>query len=114
VDHLKLKKLKSIAYHALRDSLRWKGEYLLDPFGHHTPEEEIIIDLLTGRISPERKGDSVEKYYSKIHEWFLEALLKEDIFKDIIDSAVIKINPLGKECIIVAQGREFRANLKYK
>jgi hypothetical protein len=113
VDHLKLKKLNSIAYNALRDSLRWKGEYLIDPFGHYTPEEEIIIDLVTGRISPERDGDSVEKYYSKIHEWFLEVLPKEDISKDIIDSAVIKISPAGKECIIVAQGREFRTNLKY-
>ena len=114
MDCLKLKKLKSVAYNALRDSLSWKGEYLLDPFGHYTPEEEIIIDLITGRISPERDGDSVESYYSKIHEWFLEVLPKEDIHKDIIDSAVINISPVGKECIIVAQGREFRANLKYK
>jgi hypothetical protein len=114
VDHLKLKKLKGVAYNALRDSLVWKGEYLIDPFGHYTPEVEIIIDLVTGRIYPERDGDSVEEYYSKIHEWFLEVLPKENISTDIIDSAVIKISPAGKKCIILAQGREFRANLKYK
>ena len=114
MDHLKLKKLKSVAYNALRDSLVWKGEYLLDPFGHYTPEEEIIIDLVTGRIYPERDGDSVEEYYSKIHEWFLEVLPKENISTDIIDSAVIKISPTGKECIIVAEGREFMTEIRFK
>ena len=114
MDYIKLKKLKSVANNALRESLAWKGEYLIDPFGHYTPEEEIIIDLITGRFTPERDGDSVEEYYTKIHEWFLDVLPREGITIEIIDRAILKISPAGKECIIVAQGREFRTKISFK
>ena len=114
MNYIKLGKLKSVAYNTLRETLVWKGEYLIDPFGHYTPEEEIIIDLITGRFTPDRGGDSVEDYYTKIHEWFLEVLPREGITLDVIDKAILKINPEGKNCIILSQEREFRAELKFK
>jgi len=114
VDFIKLLRLNSVANNALRESLAWKGEYLIDPFGHYTPEEEIIIDLITGRFTPERGGDSVEEYYTKIHEWFLDVLPREGISIEIIDRAILKIDPAGKECIIVAQGRDFKAKIRFR
>jgi len=112
--NIKLKKLKSVAFNALRQSIAWKGKYRIDPFEHYTPEEEIILDLITGEFSPERDGDDVEEYYSQIYEWFHDVLPREGITLDVIDKAILKINPKGKECIITSQGREFRAKLKFK
>jgi len=40
-------------------------------------------------------------------------LLKEGIPLDVIDQAILKINPKGKEYIIKAQGREFSSFLKF-
>jgi hypothetical protein len=72
------------------------------------------LDLISGKFTPERDGDDVEQYYSQLYEWFHEVLPREGITLDVIDKAILKITPQGKECIIISQGREFRANLKYK
>ncbi len=112
--NIKLKKLKSVAFNALRQSIAWKGKYRIDPFEHYTPEEEIILDLITGEFSPERDGDDVEEYYSQIYEWFHDVLPREGITLDVIDKAILKVNSEGKMCIIVSQGREFRAELRFK
>ena len=112
--NIKLKKLKSVANNALRQSISWKGKYSIDPFGHYSPEEEITLDLITGKFSPERDGDDVEKYYSQIYEWFHDVLPREGIALDVIDKAILKINHEGKKCIIISQGREFKAELKFK
>jgi hypothetical protein len=114
IRNIKLKNLKSVANNALRQSIAWKGKYRIDPFEHYTPEEEIMLDLITGSFSPERDGDDVEEYYSNIYEWFHDVLPKEGIALDAIDKAILIINSKGKLCIIVSQGREFRAELKFK
>ena len=101
-------------YHALRQSIAWKGKYRIDPFEHYTTEEDITLDLISGKFSPERDGDDVEEYYSKIHEWFHDVLPREGITLDLIDKAILKISPEGKKCIITSQGREFKAELKFK
>ena len=93
--YIKLKRLKSVAYNALRGSIAWKGGYRIDPFEHYTPEEEIIIDLVTGEFTPERDGDDVEKYYSKVYEWFHDVLPKEGITIDVIDKAIIPQIPIS-------------------
>jgi hypothetical protein len=42
--------------------------------------------------------------------WFHDALGKEGIPLDVIESATITITPgTGKKCVIVAQGRSFEA-----
>ena len=112
--NIKLKRLKSVANNALRQSIAWKGKYRIDPFEHYTPEEEITLDLISGKFSPERGGDDVEEYYLQIYEWFHDVLPKEGITLDVIDKAILIINPEGKKCIIISQGREFRAELKFK
>ena len=112
--NIKLKKLKSVANNALRQSISWKGKYSIDPFGHYTPEEEIMLDLIAGKFSPERDGDDVEEYYSQIYEWFHDVLPREGITLEVIDKAILIINPEGKKCLIVSQGREFRADLMFK
>jgi len=114
VGNVKLRKLKSVAHNALRQSIAWKGKYRIDPFEHYTPEEEITLDLVTGKFFPERDEDDVEEYYSQIYEWFHDVLSREGIGIDVIDKAILKINPEGKNCIINSQGREFRAELKFK
>lgn len=111
---IKLNKLKSIANNALRQSIAAKNYYRIDPFEHYTPEEEIILDLITGRFTPKREGDDIEDYYFKIHEWFHEVLLKEGIPLNIIEKAIINITPEGKTCIIVAKSREFNAFISFK
>ena len=54
-----------------------------------------------------------ERYYKSIVNWFHEVLPKEGIPIEIIDKAVLKINPSGKECVIEAQGRKFTSSLKF-
>ncbi|MFX0009929.1 MAG: hypothetical protein ACFE9R_06420 [Candidatus Hermodarchaeota archaeon] len=86
---------------------------MVDPFHHYIPEFEIIIDLKAGTFSPDMSGDDVERYYKSIIKWFHEVLPKEGIPLEIIDQAILKINPKGKECIIKAQGKEFRVILNF-
>jgi len=112
--NIKLKKLKSVANNALRQLIAWKGKHSIDPFEHYTPEEKITLNLISGEFAPERDGDDVEEYYSQIYEWFHDVLSREGISIDVIDKAILKINPEGKKCIINSQGREFRAELKFK
>ncbi|MFX1567545.1 MAG: hypothetical protein ACFFCV_04165 [Promethearchaeota archaeon] len=97
----------------IRESSGDSQGYLVDPFYHYTPESEIIIDLKEGTFTPDLEGDDVERYYKSIIDWFHEVLPKEGISLEVIDKAVLTINPQGKECIIEAQGRKFRSYLKF-
>jgi len=111
---MKLNRLKSIAYNAIRTSTGDEKGYMLDPFEHYTPEFEIEVDLITGKIRPDREGDDVERYYTAISKWFHEVLPKEGIPLDVIGKAVIKLSPKEKRCIIQAQGKEFVSSIQYK
>ena len=106
---MKLKKLKSVANNALRDSI-WTPEPLgIYPFEHIRPKRKIVIDLISGTLTPDMKGDDVEKYYSVMSKWFHQVLKKEEIPIEVIESATVTITPSGKECVIKAQGRTFAA-----
>jgi len=87
---------------------------MLDPFEHYTPEFEIKVDLITGKLTPNMEGDDVERYYTAISKWFHEVLMKEQISIEVIDEAIIKLSPKEKRCIIRAQGREFTSFIQYK
>ncbi len=63
---MKLNRLKSIVNEVLRTSAATKDGYRLDPFEHYTLEEEITVNLINGKFSPEREGYDMEKYYSAI------------------------------------------------
>ncbi len=110
---MKLNRLKSVVKQVIRESSGDSQGYMLDPFYHYTPESEIIVDLKNGTFKPDLEGDDVERYYKSIIDWFHKVLPKEGIPIDIIDSAILKINPQGKECIIKAQGRTFSSSLKF-
>ena len=110
---MKLNNLKSVAYNALRSSSLSSERYMHDPFYYATPNREYVIDLIAGTITPDTEGDDVEAYYKGISRWFHEVLPKEGIPIDVIESAIIIINPKGKQCIIQAQGREFKSEVKY-
>ena len=110
---MKLNRLKSIVNQVVRESSSDSQGYMIDPFYHYTPESEIIIDLKSGTFTPDLEGDDVERYYKSIIDWFHNVLLKEKIPIEVIDKAVLKINPQGKECVIEAQGRTFTSFLKF-
>lgn len=107
---MKLGRLQSIANNAVRDTI-WTPEPAgFDPFSFAKPAWEIIVDLITGELSPDMEGDSVEEFYKAMSRWFHQVLEKEGIPLDVIDSAIIRITPDGgKKCIIVAQGRTFES-----
>jgi hypothetical protein len=110
---LKLNRLKSVVNQVIRESAGGSQGYMIDPFYHYTPESEIIIDLKTGTFEPDLEADDIERYYRSIIDWFHDVLPKEGIPLEVIDKAILRINPLGKECIIEAQGRKFRSFLKF-
>jgi len=110
---MKLSKLKSVAYNSIRSSAGVEKGYMLDPFEHYTPEFEIEVDLITGKLTPDMEGDDVEKYYGAISKWFREVLPKKGIPIEVIDKAIIKLSPKEKRCIIQAQGREFTSFIRY-
>jgi len=110
---MKLIRLKSIAYNSLRTETGSSTGYMEDPFYHTTPTREIIVDLISGTLTPNMQGDDVEKYYKAISEWFHEVLPKEGIPIEVIEKAIIIISPKGKKCIIEAQGREFTSEYVY-
>ena len=110
---MKLNRLKSIVNQVIRESSSDSKGYMVDPFYHYTPESEIIIDLKSGTITPDLEGDDIERYYKSIIEWFHNVLPKEGIPIKVIDKAILKINPQGKECVIEAQGRVFTSFLKF-
>ena len=97
---MKLSKLKSVAYNAIRTSVGDEKGYMLDPFEHYTPEFEIEVDLITGKLTPDMEGDNVERYYTAISQWFREVLPREGIPIEVIDKAVIKLSLEEKRCII--------------
>jgi hypothetical protein len=106
---MKLRRLKSIANNAVRDSI-WTPETIgLGPFSTIRPKETIIVDLINGNLTPDRKGDDVEKFYTNMSRWFHQVLKKEGIPLNIIESAKIIISPSGKECIIRASGKTFKS-----
>ncbi|MHA2288105.1 MAG: hypothetical protein ACXABG_04890 [Promethearchaeota archaeon] len=111
---MKLNRLKSVVKQVLRESSASSQGYMVDPFYHYTPESEIIVDLKERTFTPNLYGDDVERYYKSIIEWFYQVLPKEGIPIEIIDHAILKITPTGKECIIESQGRTFRSFLKFK
>ncbi|MFX1499623.1 MAG: hypothetical protein ACFFDH_01510 [Promethearchaeota archaeon] len=110
---MKLNRLKSVVNQLIRESFRGSKGYMIDPFYHYTPENEILIDLKKGIITPDHKGDDIERYYKSIIDWFHKVLLKEGIPITIMDEAILKINSKGKECFIKAQGRTFTSFLKF-
>ncbi len=110
---MKLNRLKSVVNQVLRVTSSDQQEYMVDPFYHYTPEFEIIVDLKTGTFTPELGEDDVEKYYKSIIGWFHNVLPKEGIPIEVIDKAILKISPQGKECLIDAQGRKFSSFLKF-
>ena len=110
---MKLNRLKSVVNQVIRESSGDSQGYMVDPFYHYTPENEIIIDLKKGTFTPDLEGDDVERYYNSIIDWFHKVLPKEGIPIEIIDRAILKINNKGKECIIEAQGRTFASFLKF-
>ncbi|MFX1596789.1 MAG: hypothetical protein ACFFBK_12080 [Promethearchaeota archaeon] len=110
---MKLNRLKSVVKQILRESSGDSQGYMVDPFYHYTPKNEIIIDLKTGTFKPDLEGDDVERYNKSIIDWFHKIIPKIGIPIDIIDSAILKINPQGKECIIKAQGRTFSSFTKF-
>ena len=110
---LKLNRLKSVVNQIVRESSGDEQGYMVDPFYHYTPENEIIIDLITGTFTPDLEGDDVERYYKSIIDWFHEVLPKEGIPIEVIDKAILKLGPKGKKCIIEAQGRSFTSFLKF-
>ncbi len=115
---MKLIRLRSIANNAVRPS-NWatveSGSHF-DPFEHVQPRGTFIVDLISGAITWETEGkemlvsdDSVEKYYKAMAQWFHDALAKEEIPLDVIESAIIKITSEVKQCIIVAGGKTFKS-----
>jgi len=110
---MKLNRLKSIVNQILRESTSDSQGYMVDPFYHYTPEYELLIDLKSGIFTPDHEGDDVERYYKSIIDWFHKVLPKEDIPIEIIDKAILKITPKGKECLIEAQGRKFSSFSKF-
>jgi len=111
---MKLNRLKSVVNQVIRESSGDSHGYMVDPFYHYTPENEIIIDLKKGSFSSNLDGDDIERYYNSIIGWFHKVLPKEGIPIEIVDKAILKINSKGKECIIEAQGRKFTSFLKFK
>ena len=106
---MKLIRLRSIAYNALRNTI-WTPEPVgFGPFERIRPRETIIVDLLRGRLTPAMTGDDVERFYKAMTKWFHQALEKERIPLEIIESAELIISPNGRKCIIIADGRTFEA-----
>ena len=110
---MKLSRLKSVAYNAVRDSI-WTPEAIgFDPFHIWRPKESIVVDLISGTLTPDRKGEDVEKYYQAMSRWFHQVLPKEGIPLDAIERATVTISPSEKICEIVAGGRTFTAKKSY-
>lgn len=106
---MKLRRLKSIANNAVRDSI-WTPEPIgIEPFSTIRPKETIIVDLVNCNLTPDRKGDDVEKFYKSMSRWFHQALKKEGIPLNIIESAKVTISTSGKKCIIIACGKTFKS-----
>ena len=116
---MKLIRLRSIANNAIRPS-NWATTELkshFDPFEHIRPRGTFIVDLITGAITWETEegnemlvsDDDVEKYYKAMAQWFHQALEKEGIPLEVIESAIIKITPEEKQCTIVADGKTFES-----
>lgn len=111
---MKLNKLKSVVNQTIRSSSGSKETgYLVDPFYYYRPKFEINVDLVKKTFTPDLEGDDVEKYYRTICDWFHEVLPKEGIAIEIIESAILKISPEGKKCVIKVKGKTFQAHIKY-
>jgi len=106
---MKLRGLKSIANNAVRDLIRTPESIMIEPFSTIRPKETILVDLINGNLTPNRKGDDVEKFYKTMSRWFHQALKKEEIPLNVIESAKIIISPSGKECVIIACGKTFKS-----
>ncbi len=110
---MKLIRLKSIANNAIRDSI-WTPELIgFEPFSTIRPKDINVVDLISGKLTPDLKGDDVEKYYQAMSRWFHQALPKEGIPLEAIESATITISPSGKKCEIQAGGKSFTAEISF-
>lgn len=108
---MQLKRLKGIANDALRQFMLTPARMTNPLFQFGKINENITVDLLTGKIDPPRKGDDVEDYYRNLSSWFKDALLKEGIPIAIIDKAVIVITTDGAQiCTITANGKMFESS----
>ena len=106
---MKLIRLRSVANNAIRDSI-WTSEYHGPiPTYHFGIKHDFTVDLLTGKLTPDMKGDDIEEYYQAMSKWFHRALEKEGIPLEIIEEAVIYITPNGRKCVIKANGRTFES-----
>jgi hypothetical protein len=106
---MKLSKLKSIANNALQISGGSDGVYREEPFSHIRPKQEITVDLITGDLKPPMDGDSVDEYFKNVSKWFSEVIKKEKIPMEVIEKAIIRVTPEFKQCIIHAEGREYKS-----
>ena len=57
--------------------------------------------------------NQIKRYYKSIINWFQKVLPKEGIPIEIIQKAILRITPKGKECIIEAQGKKFSSFLEF-
>jgi len=80
-----------------------------DPFSTWRPRESFIVDLLSGTLTPDRKGDDVERFYKATSKLFHHYLKEEGIPLSSIECATITFTPQGKQCTIVADGRTFKS-----
>lgn len=102
----KLRKLQGIANNALLVA-GWRH-----PLGLFTPSFRIEVNLLTRKITPDMKGDDVEKYYKEIAEWFHRILRKESIPVNMIRAAKIVISPdIGPQCTIKTEKKTYTSNI---
>ncbi|MHA2084961.1 MAG: hypothetical protein ACXAAP_14930 [Candidatus Thorarchaeota archaeon] len=109
---MKLSRLQSIANNAVRNTIWSHKPSGMDPLAFMKPAFTITIDLVSGTITPDMEGDSVEQYYTTMSRWFHDVLKKEEIPIDVIERATITITPdEGKKCVILAQGRTFESTI---
>ena len=80
-----------------------------DPYSTWRPSETIIVDLISGTLTPDRKGDDVERFYKATSKLFHLYLKDEGVAVSRIESAIISITPQGKQCTIVADSRTFKS-----
>ncbi len=64
-------------------------------------------------MTPAMTGDDVERFYLAMTKWFHQALEKEGIPLEVIESAKLIISPSGKRCIIIARGKTFKAERSF-
>ena len=99
----KIRKLKGVAHSAI--SLDYRDP-LKEGFVIKYLPPKIEANLLTHKITPNLKGDDIEKHFKLVFKWFPEVLEKEGIPIKIIEEAKIIVEPGSRPvCVIKAEGR---------